>query len=167
MSNTLRDRRGNVKSDPFDLRSPCFHCDHPTGYAVLTNGQDCVYCWACERYANYNRPKLESGKATTSTQTHPGIKPKQKARILAAHGHQCVNCGRSPAMHGVVLDIDHMIPVALAKTHGVYDELIESEWNLVPVCAECNRGKQADLGAVSIQLMYRVLRMKATKKDVE
>lgn len=164
MDNGNHDPQGDVNTpdEEIVMREPCFHCGYPNGRVKPTNGQDVVRCSRCVEWA-YNRPHSESGKPTTSTRSNPKIKPGQKARVLAHHGHQCVSCGRSPAAHGVVLDIDHMLPVALAKKHGVYDEAIESEWNLVPVCAECNRGKQDDLNAVSVQLIYRVLRMKATK----
>lgn len=40
------------------------------------------------------------------------------------------------------------------------DALIDSEWNLAPMCRECNSGKRV-LGEPSVRLMYRVLLMKA------
>lgn len=143
-----------------NMRKGCRVCGHDLGYIEHRNGQDVMLCAKCGSY-QYCAPKSETGRATTSTRSRADIKPKVKARVLARHGHQCVSCGRSPAVHGVVLDIDHLVPVALAKKHDLHDEIIDSEWNLVPTCAECNRGKQDDLNAVSVQLIYRVLRMKA------
>ena len=141
------------------LRRQC-SCGNWSGRSTTKNGQDVIRCSECDEW-HFNRPLRESGRPTTSTRSNPGIKPKTKVRVLAAHGHSCISCGRSPALHGVVLDIDHIIPVALAKANGIYDELIESEWNLAPMCAECNRGKQDDLNAITVQLMYRVIRLKS------
>lgn len=140
------------------LREPC-SCGCAVGVVRPTNGQDVVRCADCDRYA-YCRPRSESGRPVASTRSNAAIKPSVKARILATYGHQCIACGRSPVVHGVVLDIDHIIPVALAAEQGIPDDLVRSEANLAPLCAECNRGKQADIDAISIQLVYRVLVLK-------
>jgi 5-methylcytosine-specific restriction endonuclease McrA len=141
------------------MRAPCA-CGHTFGYATPTNGQEVVRCNRCTAY-QYNRPRSESGAPVTSTRSRADIKPKVRARVLAAHGHACLSCGRSPAVDDVVLDIDHMIPLALAERHGFNDDVITSEANLVPLCAECNRGKQDDLDCMSLTLLYRALRLKA------
>lgn len=140
------------------LRAPC-ECGTLLGYVIVKNGQDCAYCSRCDTW-QYNRPRSESGRDTRSTSTTEHVKPKARARILAKHGHQCISCGRSPMVHGVVLDIDHLIPLALAERHGMLDDLTRSEMNMAPMCAECNRGKQDDLDGVSLQLIYRVLKLK-------
>lgn len=142
------------------MRKPCVECGYTVGAVLPTNGQDVVRCARCNTYA-YNQPRTESGRAVRSTRSNADIRPKVKARVLAAHGHQCISCGRSPAIHGVVLDIDHLIPLALAERHGMLDDLIRSEMNMAPMCAECNRGKQDDVDGLSIQLMYRVLQLKS------
>jgi hypothetical protein len=59
-----------------------------------------------------------------------------------------------------------MIPVEAAKRAGCYDALIESEWNMVPLCEECNLGKADDINATSVTLMYRVLMIKALPKEL-
>jgi hypothetical protein len=51
-----------------------------------------------------------------------------------------------------------MIRVDQAQKAGVYDELIESDLNLAPLCEECNLGKAESIQ--SIQLIYRVLLIK-------
>jgi len=140
------------------MRQPC-DCGSLQGYVVVKNGQDCLYCRRCDAF-RYNRPRSESGRDVRSTRTNADIKPKARARVLVKHGHQCVSCGRSPMLHGVVLDIDHLIPLALAERHGMLDDLTRSEMNMAPMCAECNRGKQDDFDGVSLQLIYRVLKLK-------
>jgi hypothetical protein len=50
-----------------------------------------------------------------------------------------------------------------AARHGFLDALIDSEWNLVPMCAECNAGKRA-LGPDAVALIYRCLVIKATPR---
>ena len=146
-------------TERIEMRDQCKRCGCPHGDVETRGGQDCVHCANCSFFC-YNRPRSESGRDVRSTRTNAGIRPKVKARVLATHGHQCVSCGRSPALHGVVLDIDHLIPLALAERHGMLDDLTRSEVNMAPVCAECNRGKQDDLDGVSIQLIYRVLKLK-------
>lgn len=144
----------------FTMRQPCQKCQSTSGTISHRNGQACVFCDDCGAWV-YNAPRAETGKERRSTRSRPDIAPSAKARVLAAHNGQCIACGKSQLTHGVVMHIDHLIPVEAAKRVGVYDQLIESEWNLAPLCEECNAGKQADLNAVSVTLMYRVLMMKA------
>lgn len=147
------------ESTPTDLRRPCATCESTDGVVIDRNGQRVVRCERCDAY-QYNQPRHEAGLAPEPTRSS-GVKPKVRQRILAAHGHACASCGRSSILHGVTLHLDHMIPVAAAREYGVYDELIESEWNLVPMCAECNTGKGGLDDSVPIVLMYRALMMKA------
>ena len=53
--------------------------------------------------------------------------------ILARDRFQCQYCGRSPALHGVVLHLDHLIP----KCEGGSDH----PDNLITACEDCNHGK--------------------------
>jgi 5-methylcytosine-specific restriction endonuclease McrA len=74
-----------------------------------------------------------------------------------------MSCGAAPP--AVLLQIDHIIPVELAKQHGVYDGLIEDDLNLAPFCEECNLGKGAEVfTARTIRLMHRCL-VVAHKRD--
>lgn len=145
-------------AEPFTMRAPCIRCAEPLGRIEHRNGQDCVFCSACDAWC-YNAPRVETGKATRSVSTRPGITPGQRARIMETHGHACVSCGATaPA---VVLHLDHLISREDAERHGFLDDIIDSEWNLAPMCEECNLGKRV-LGSASVRLMYRCLLIKAT-----
>lgn len=79
-----------------------------------------------------------------------------RARIFERHGYACIACGRrSPA---VVLTLEHIISRELAAEHDMLDDLIDSEWNLAPLCEEDNSGTRW-LGRTQVQLMYRALWM--------
>ena len=54
-------------------------------------------------------------------------------RILARDGFRCRYCGRLGGTPGVVLHVDHIVPVAAGGTM--------SEDNLRTACEECNLGK--------------------------
>jgi 5-methylcytosine-specific restriction endonuclease McrA len=54
-------------------------------------------------------------------------------RILVRDGFRCRYCGRSGDASGVVLHVDHVVPVAAGGT--------ASEDNLRAACEECNLGK--------------------------
>jgi uncharacterized protein (DUF983 family) len=41
------------------MRAACPHCGHGKGYIEIKNGQRCVYCSRCGRFA-YNAPKKAS-----------------------------------------------------------------------------------------------------------
>jgi 5-methylcytosine-specific restriction endonuclease McrA len=145
-----------MSNESITMRSPCQKCGSTEGSIEVRNGQRCVWCDHCGSWC-YNAPREERQQV----RSRPDMKPSTRARVLATHSHQCIGCGRSPAIHGVVLHVDHMIPVEAAKRAGCYDALIESEWNMVPLCEECNLGKADDINATSVALMYRVLMIKA------
>lgn len=138
------------------LRSPC-KCGSWYGRIDTRGGQDCVFCAECGGW-QYNAPRLETGRDVRSLSTRPGITPSQRFRVLDAHGHQCVSCGATGS-----LQLDHLISRDDAERAGCLDELIDSEWNLAPMCPECNSGKRS-LGTASIRLMYRCLLIKATPR---
>jgi 5-methylcytosine-specific restriction endonuclease McrA len=56
-------------------------------------------------------------------------------RILARDGFRCRYCGRAGNEPGVVLHVDHVVPVVAGGT--------TSEGNLLTACAACNLGKGA------------------------
>jgi 5-methylcytosine-specific restriction endonuclease McrA len=145
----------------YPLRKPCRQCGGSDGHIETKSGQDCVYCIACGLW-EHNAPRLETGRALRTLSTRPGLTVSQRARVFDAHDHRCIACGRS-AGDGVTLDLGHLISRDDAEAHGFLDEIIDSEWNLAPMCAECNSG-QRPLGSIGIRLMYRTLLIKATPR---
>lgn len=118
-------------------------------------GQHVARCPHCSTYLK-NVPKADLGLGTRSVTSRKGVKPRTRSKVLDRFGHSCISCGRIAG--DVVLHIDHIIPVQLAKDHGFYDDLIESEWNLAPGCEECNLGKgEVVFSARTVALMYRAL----------
>ncbi len=143
----------------FKLRKPCL-CGCPDGQITTRNGQDVARCQKCDLF-QYNAPKLETGRAQRSLATRPGITPSQRARIFAVHDNACIVCGRRPP--DVELVLAHIISREIADRYGMLDALIDSEFNLAPMCPEDNSG-DAFLSEPSVRLMYRVLLIKATPR---
>lgn len=118
---------------------PCASCG-ATEVAHTEKGphiaETCAVCGKWRR----NVRRSELGLERRSVSTRPTIKPKVRHRVLDRFGFACVACGATAT--DVRLQVDHLIPVELAKALGLYDaELIESEVNLAPLCEECNGGK--------------------------
>lgn len=141
------------------LRKPCQYCGSTSGEIRPKGGQDVVYC-ECGKYAGYNAPRVETGRAVRSLSSRQGLTPGQRHRILEAHDFSCISCGRRPP--DVELQIDHLISRHDAEAAGCLDELIDSEDNLAPQCAECNSGKGRS--TVSIRMMHRVLQVRDAQK---
>ncbi len=68
-----------------------------------------------------------------SPRDDPRVRPRLRWQVLNRDGHKCLDCGRSPKDHGVVLHVDHRIP----SSKGGKTELA----NLLTTCKECNLGK--------------------------
>lgn len=60
-----------------------------------------------------------------------GITPKIRWQVFARDNYTCFYCGQRPP--GVVLVVDHHIPVALGGSDAI--------GNLVTACEQCNQGK--------------------------
>jgi len=132
--------------------SPCDHSATVTRQSGPHLGE---YCVACDHWLRWVS-KSETGAERRSVSSRRSIKPKVRARVLDRFAHACMSCGAMPP--AVMLQVDHIIPVDLAKRHGVYDDLIEDDLNLAPFCEECNLGKGADVfSSRSIRLMHRCL----------
>lgn len=130
---------GPIDRDRFAMRKPC-RCGSTTGYLIEVNGQDTVRCLACQTFC-YNAPRTETGREQRSVTTiHNGIKPKQRAQIIARDGHQCIWCHTKDAP----LHVGHIISVDAGLTFGLSDADINSDENLVAVCEECNLGMGAE-----------------------
>lgn len=145
----------------FPLRAVCPQCGGGDGRIETKSGQDCVYCLDCGRW-QYNAPRIETGREQRTLSSRPGITTSQRARIFDVHDQRCITCGRTAA-DGVTLDLGHLISRDDAEAHGFLDEIIDGEFNLAPMCAECNSG-QRPLGSIGIRLMYRILLIKATPR---
>lgn len=133
----------------------CTKCGAVEPQLTDRNGQWVAHCPHCHDYIKCV-PKADLGLEVRSVTSRKGLKPRIRSRVLDRFGHSCISCGRIAG--DVILHIDHIIPVQMAKDHGFYDDLIESEWNLAPECEECNLGKGAVVfSARTVALMYRAL----------
>jgi len=113
-------------------------------------------CSDCDAYIRFV-PRSEVGLSQRSVASRKGLKPRVRAHVFERYRHACYICGRGAA-EGVMLQVDHILPVDLAKRHGVYDEVVESELNLAPVCEECNLGKGAEVfDAGALRLLVKAL----------
>ena len=150
---TLDVEAGGAATPPasITMRAPCTRCGEERGTVTRKSMQDVVRCANCDRHC-YNAPRIELGLAPVTLASRPDISPSRRYRTLDAHGHACVSCHRTD----VDLQIDHLISREDADQLGFLDELIESDLNLAPMCAECNSGKRVT-GSASIRLMYRCL----------
>jgi 5-methylcytosine-specific restriction endonuclease McrA len=134
------------------MREPCRHCGCPDGTITTKGGQDSVYCAACHRYARYNATRTETGRETRTVR-RSSLAPSKVARVLAAHHHACVSCGaRSP---DVELHIGHLVPRDAALQLGLPEHLVDHDFNLAPMCPECNLGLGKN--PIALGLMYRLL----------
>lgn len=68
------------------------------------------------------------------------ISPKVRLAVLERDGFSCCLCGRSARMHGVALEVDHIIPVARGGSNDFS--------NLQTLCEDCNAGKRDALVAI-------------------
>lgn len=60
---------------------------------------------------------------------------KLRVRVLEKYDCRCMMCGRSPKLHGVVLNVDHIIPRSKRPDLALVFE------NLQILCGACNHGK--------------------------
>jgi HNH endonuclease len=72
-----------------------------------------------------------------------------RARVLMEANNRCAMCGRSSREEGIVLQVDHIIPVEWGGTsnHG----------NLQALCRDCNQGKKNFFASFDKKLMTRVM----------
>jgi hypothetical protein len=76
------------------------------------------------------------GRSSTRDRIHRARDPlpaQLRFRILQRDGFRCRYCGRPGSAPGVVLHVDHVVPLAVG---GATDE-----GNLLTACEECNLGK--------------------------
>lgn len=135
------------------LRVPCPKpgCGHTLGDVTTKGGQDVVYCSAYGAY-QYCAPRTETGRAARSVR-RTSIPPSKRARVLAAHNNTCVGCGSHPP--DVELTLGHLVPRQDALELGLPEHLADHDYNLAPMCPECNLG--IGRSPIAIGLMYRLL----------
>jgi len=87
-----------------------------------------------------NRSHRAVARATVQCDVAPArhaIPARLRFTVLQRDGFRCRYCGRTAGEPGVVLHVDHVVPVAAGGT--------TIEGNLVTACAECNLGKATRL----------------------
>jgi hypothetical protein len=77
-----------------------------------------------ERYVPEGRPRRP-------------ISPKLRLAVMERDSFCCRLCGHSAKAHGVALEVDHIVPVALGGTNELD--------NLQTLCENCNAGKRDSL----------------------
>ena len=127
------------------MREPCRQCGEIAGQAEEKNGQEVIRCVSGGHYC-YCRPKAESGKPVRTVRTRPNLKPSVRWRVLERDGHRCLSCGRTGP--GVVLDVDHFLPLGHPLADGLSEEELWEDSNLVTLCEPCNLGKSESLPAL-------------------
>lgn len=132
------------------LRKPCpCGCEH--GRIDTRNGQDCVYCLNCSRW-QYNAPKAETGRSVRSVKTtHEAISTSQRYRIIERSGRHCELCHKEAELH-----VGHIVSVERGHKVGMSDMEINSDENLMALCAECNLGMSSK--PLPIRIYLQILR---------
>lgn len=142
-----------ISDTPIHMRAPCPRCTATDGHIKERQGQNTVWCDTCNTY-QYNAPKTETGQKQRTVRSRETVTPSQRARVMGGRG----------GTDGVILHLDHLISRDEAQRIGHLDELIDSEWNLAPMCEECNLGKRNN-SAQFLNLIYRVLLIKQQLAD--
>ena len=144
--------------DEYLMRDACKRCGEKRGYVEFKNGQDVVYCLACDAYA-YCAPRSETGKPQRRVRTRPDIKPSQKVRVLLRDGGRCVICYADDKP----LHVGHLIGLDEGRQVGATDEELFDDENLAAMCEECNLGLGSE--QLSIVALLRVLRIRRKRRD--
>lgn len=117
------------------LRFPCAKCGDTVGRIYPRNGQDCVFCRTCGTF-QYNAPRTETGREQRTLQTIRGVPVSQRSRLLErAHG-RCELCAITEG-----LTVAHILSVKEGFDF-LTDAHLNSDDNLMILCAECNAGQR-------------------------
>lgn len=137
-----------------EMRAPCVACGCTDGVVLERNGQDTVRCTGCDKF-QYNAPRTETGRAQRSNATvHDGIKPSQRARIIARALARCEHCGATGP--GTILHVGHILSVEYGLRFGVPDEELNHDENLLALCEACNLGMGCE--PMPLRLAVAILR---------
>lgn len=157
--------------ESFEMSKVCKHVDRRTkivcggkrGHVVASGMQDCVYCDDCGTHV-YNQSRIEAGKKPRSVSSvHELLSPKRKAAVRLRANGRCEVCGKGPE-HGE-MHVGHIISVKSAMDLGMADEEINSQENLMCLCAECNLGLSDE--PIPLRMMLRVIRSRLSYERVE
>jgi len=140
----------------------CERCDVDVDPVISNRGPHLrADCPKCDRFIKFVG-KIDAGVEPRTLASRPGITPAQRARVYAKSDHTCVGCGGRPPT--IELTIEHLIPREVAYKHGLLDDLIDHELNLVAMCEECNSGRRW-VSQPQVALMYRCLQLAARQTE--
>ena len=135
-----------IEDNAETLEEPCIHCGNPTGTRQQVGPHHQLICCACGGRATH---KMWAKKPGTS-KPRPQISNKRRNAVLKRDAYRCQHCGKSAA-DNVLLDVDHVIPVAVWQRHGTdLPPFVDDECNLQVLCSQCNNGKSRALCAVDV-----------------
>jgi hypothetical protein len=93
------------------------------------------------------RPYVETQRKTRQSRQ---LSLRLRDLILRQDKHRCIFCGRT-ADQTAVLEVNHIIPIALVKRLKLDEKLIVARENLCTTCFDCNRGKSDNLAPEDIE----------------
>ena len=129
-------------------RNPCV-CGSRRVHWVMSNGQRIARCDRCSTYV-YSVPNHEVGEGPRKVRASSAerVDRTQRARLRDRDGLGCVLCGETaPPLHA-----GHLISVKEGRAHGLTDEQLWSDINLVVMCESCN----LTLSSRSVSLQFIV-----------
>ena len=101
-----------------------------------------------QRVSNFQLKKISESQLTeryiSKGKSRRPMSPKLRFDVLTRDGFCCKRCGRSTKIHGVVLEVDHIVPVVKGGSNDII--------NLETLCEDYNRGKRDNLISVGEQI---------------
>jgi hypothetical protein len=132
-------------------RAHADRCTCRDGEIRTKNGQDVVYCVQCGAFC-YCAPRVETGREVRSVTTiHNGIRPKDRARVIARASGRCEMCGSRDNLH-----VGHLLSVDDGIKQGFTEAFLNDDENLACFCSECNLGMGCE--SVPLRLVVAILR---------
>lgn len=120
------------------LRRPCV-CGDTVGRIESRSNQDCIFCRNCGKF-QYNAPKTETGREVRTLQSVRNVSPSQRYRVLSRAHLCCELCGRGADAVFGGLTVAHILSVKDGFDF-LTDTQLNSDENLMSLCAECNSGQ--------------------------
>ncbi len=139
-------------------------CDGTEGTIETKSNQDCLTCNTCNRFQR-NVSKVDSGrKPRTVKTTHDAIKTSVKNLVLHRCNGFCELCGKGPPF--AILQVSHIISVEYGHDHGLTDDQINDQENLIALCDECNLGGGKECLPLRFALRVVWARLGRKKSDI-